>query len=385
MRAEGFEHLGEADGFGHGVAQERGLAGAQGVFQTEFQRINAQFLGQLVQRALGGEGRLGSAEAAVLPGLGAVGVDRLRVRVHGLPVIRPAAGCHRVVGDVLAAGIVAARVGVDAHPDARQPAVRGRADLVADDVGVALGGGIERFGARIDQPHRPAHGLGHQRGGDERPRVLLAAERTARGRHDHAHPVERQRQRVGDVLLLVKRLVVAAGHGEPAFLVVVAQQRLALQRRVLQEGGAVFGFDDGGGIRERGVQVAVLHRKAGQHVVPAAGDVGRAGCERRVGLKDVRQDFVADLDCRQPGLQGCRRLRHHQRNRRAHHAHRRADGAQDRLLLAVVAQAVLARDVVGGEHSHDAWHAASPARCSARSAGRDGAASAARRRATCPA
>ena len=110
--------------------------------------------------------------------------------------------------------------------------------------------------------------------------------------------------------------------------VVVPEQRLALQRRVFQKGGAVFGFDDGGGIRKHGFQITVLHREAGQHVVPAAGDVGRTGCQRFVGLKDVRQDFVADLDRRQPGLQGCRRLRDHQCDRHAHHAHRRADGAQ---------------------------------------------------------
>ena len=70
MRAEGFEHLGEADGFGYGIAQEGGLAGAQGVFQTEFQRINAQFLCQLVQRGLGGEGRLRGANPRYCPAFG---------------------------------------------------------------------------------------------------------------------------------------------------------------------------------------------------------------------------------------------------------------------------------------------------------------------------
>ena len=67
----------------------------------------------------------------------------------------------------------------------------------------------------------------------------------------------------GDVPLLVERLVVAADHGQPAVLIVVAQQRLPLQRGVLEEREAVLGLDDDVRPGERGVQVAVLHLEAG--------------------------------------------------------------------------------------------------------------------------
>ncbi len=236
---------------------------------------------------------------------------------------------------------------------AGQTAIPGGADSVADPIRVAFWRGGERLLPGIDQHDGPAHRVGHQRGGDERPGVLLAAERAADGRDDDPDLLPREGEAGRDVVLLVVRLVHAADDGQPAVLVVVAQQRFALERAVLEEGRAVLCLDHHVRLRESGFQVAVPDLVGGEHVA-AARDMRGLRQQRGFDVEGVRQDFVIDRDCGCRGPGRLRRFCDDEGDRRARHANGGAHRREHRLFLAVVAQAVLAGYVGGGEDGDDA-------------------------------
>jgi len=202
--------------------------------------------------------------------------------------------------------------------------------------------------------------MNRERGRDERPGVLFAAKRAARRRQDHAHLLRGQRQRACDVLLLVVGLVRSTDDRDASCIVQIAEQRLPFERTMFQVGRAIFAHNGDCGIRERRGEVARLDLLGRQHIAPAR-DTRRVRGQRPLDVEGMRQDGIARLDgCRALRCSG-RRFSDYQCDRCAKHTQSRTGRRQQRLVLAVVAQAVLARDVTCGQHRNDAGHAA---RCS---------------------
>ena len=178
MRPERLQHFPEAQRFGHRIAQERRLAVEQPVLHPEFQRMRAELLRQLIQRTLGRKARLSRSEAAVLARLWAVGVDGLSRRRP-----RPASGRGLRLPSPRSSGCT----GLKSHTppvfasirmsNPSQPAVALlRRSWLRTVYGMALRSGEIGFTAGVDQHDGPVGRVRHERGGDERPRVLLAAE-----------------------------------------------------------------------------------------------------------------------------------------------------------------------------------------------------------------
>ena len=250
-------------------------------------------------------------------------------------------------------GVIAAGVGLDPHLDARQPPVLPGADAVAHVVGMPLGRSIERFLPRVDQAHWLAQVIDRQGHRDRGRRVLFASKGAADGRRDEPHLRRLEGQRRGDVSLVPVRLVGRPRDRDPSLLVQVAQHRLALQRAVLQVLGAVAGLEDHVRAGKGALEVPVLDLKARQHVALLVDGIGVVA-EGRLQVKGMRQDLVLDLDGLCAGLGPRCRSGHNQRHRCPHHFDRVPDGRQDRLVLAVAAQAILARDVGRREDPHHA-------------------------------
>ena len=90
-------------------------------------------------------------------------------------------------------------------------------------------------------------------------------------------------------------LVRAADHGQPAVLVVVAKQRLAFERAMLQEGGPVLRFDDQiRPLRRRPPgRRASPHNRSARYHRPAMW--GAPGARHDLDIEGVRQDLVVHL------------------------------------------------------------------------------------------
>ena len=268
-RPQGLEARLEAHAVGEHLAGHGGVARLQRVEDAELQPIEAELLGEFVEQLLLRERALRHAEAAE-------GAGGNEMRVHragdGAIMRHPigAGGVHRhAVGDGRAPGGIGAGVEIGGEIHRRQPPVARRADLGADAGGMALGRRHDRFGARIDHPHRPVQPPGRER--DERldRQIELGAEAAADRGRDDAHLRRRDAENFRDVVAVhIGRL--GAGLDFDAVADAAREARLRLDIGVLDEAGLERALDDDIGGRETRLDVAARDAPAGQNIAGAA-------------------------------------------------------------------------------------------------------------------
>ena len=167
----------------------RELVGLDVVAPPDLGRIDADLRGELVHRALDGEGRLWSTGAAVGVGRRHGGEDR-RAREHvGGHVVDAAVEERAEQRDARRDQLeVGAHVGQEVDPDAEELAVGVGRQLDVLDLAAPVDGALRVLGALLDPSHRPAVLLGQRQheqlvGVDVELRTEPAADR----RRDHPH------------------------------------------------------------------------------------------------------------------------------------------------------------------------------------------------------
>ena len=235
--------------------------GTQGVSLAQGDGVEAQGLGHAVHVRLGREHGLRRAEAPE----GAAG---RRVRHHDPAVdadVVAAVGAGRVEAAARehdrAQRAVGAAVEEDVDLHRGDPAVARDAGAVADERGVALGGGGHVLEAVVDELHRPPRLQRQQRRvpGDDRGVVLLAAEAPARLRLDDAHLLVGKAQQPHQGLVHVVRALERAVDRHPVGGR-DGDDAVRLDVDVLLAAGAVLALDHEVGLGEAAGEVALLDR-----------------------------------------------------------------------------------------------------------------------------
>ena len=244
----------EADAGRHLGARRAEGPVAQQVAPAQLDRVHAQALGQLVHLGLGHERALRSAEAAegaAGHGVGEHGEavdgqvgDLVRARHAQVEVPE-----HLVGRVVVGAGVEVAR-GLRHH----DPTVRRGPPPGVDPAAVALVVADHRLlaaplaadGTALAAVGQPPRREGHD---DLQRHVLPPAERAADGRVDDPHPLGREVEGVGDLLLVLVGPLAGDGHRDPTLVVDPADRGLGLQVGVLLVRQVVRPLDDDVGLR----------------------------------------------------------------------------------------------------------------------------------------
>ena len=243
----------EADAGRHLGARRAEGPVAQQVAPAQLDRVHAQALGQLVHLGLGHERALRCAEAAegaAGHGVGEHGEavdgqvgDLVRARHAQVEVPE-----HLVGRVVVGAGVEVAR-GLRHH----DPTVRRGPPPGVDPAAVALVVADHRLlsaplaadGTALAAVGQPPRREGHD---DLQRHVLPPAERAADGRVDDPHPLGREIEGVGDLLLVLVGPLAGDGHRDPTLVVDPADPGLGLQVGVLLVRQVVRPLDDDVGL-----------------------------------------------------------------------------------------------------------------------------------------
>ncbi len=312
-RRQALGHGAGLDRHGHALAplaqlgeDRRGLPGADVVAAPQFDGVEAEALGHLVEGGLQREGGLGAAVAAVGPADGEVGVHRApgeaqvgRLVVEGQG-LGPGVGEHGEGVGAVGAGVLG---GV--HLDGVEDAVGPGPHLHPDAEGVPGAGRDELLGAGV-LPAGGAAGAHGDQGADVFDQdLLLDPEAAADAGLDHPDAVDGQVQDPGDDAPQVEGDLGAGVQDQAPVVVEVGLADVGLQGGVLGVLGLAGGLHHHGAVGEggRGVAHGDVHRRR-QVVsgVPDALGVGLVVDDRRsrgqggVQGEDRRQDLVVDGD-----------------------------------------------------------------------------------------
>ena len=200
----GFERFAEAERLVEQLAGGEGFAGFENVAVADVVAVDADALGQPIEQAFDGEGRLIGAEAAHRAAGRVVRVDGERFHVDRRHAVRAGAMAAGPLQHFRADRGVRALVADDAGLHGRDAAFGIAADLVLQLDRVPLRMNVEAFEPRERELDRPADEPGHEgRLGLDR-HVLLAAERAAVAHELGLHAVALDAEHGGDLPLVVE-------------------------------------------------------------------------------------------------------------------------------------------------------------------------------------
>ena len=269
--------------------------------------VDAELVREHVDAALDGEARLIGAEPAHGSAGRIVGVDGDAFDVDVGHVVGAGGVAARALDDLAADRGVGTLVADEPHPDCGELAVGVAPDGVGHLDRMALGVQPDRLHPIDRQLHRPAGHRGQKRRLRLDREVLLAAERASAAHQRHRQLVRRQRQRAGDLpMVVVNALALGvdvqllcrctiyvdapAGH---------RQARLRLEEGVLDELRRPGPGDHVRRARQRRVGIAARRLRRRQHVVGVAVlrmQQRRTGGERLRGRGQRLEHLVVDGD-----------------------------------------------------------------------------------------
>ena len=302
LALDGVQALGHAAG-GDDAALRIHLARPGRVAATDLQLVQAQALGQVVHLGLDGERALEVAVAPHGARVGIVGVDDGGVEAHGGDAVESGRRGQHHVGRGRAPGDVGAVVDHHAGVAREESAVPVRGGPQVDHARLAGRARDELLDALEGDLHGPAGPAGQERRDDvDGVEIEPAAEVAAHRRLDHAHPVTRDAQRLGEVALVEERHLRGAPHGQAG----VRTPRSTPGRdghHGAQAGGGdvvepVAPLDHDVGLGEGRLHVAVgkLVLEVDQVAAELVVDQGSARTKRRVRIEDGGQLLVVDPD-----------------------------------------------------------------------------------------
>ena len=261
-----------------------------GILLAQHERVHFQGLGQLVERALNGEGPDRRPGRPIGGNLGPVGAHVVAHDVHVGDVVGRKGATH-----CAANGRAGERAGLQivGGPDGGDPAVLGGADLDRARRAGRGAGGAEHLIARHHHLHRAAGLLGQ----DQRHRLQiddgLAAEAAADLGRDGADVAQLDARQLGRHVAHHEVALAAAPDGDLARLVDTDEAGVGLDVALVHGLGLEAALDDDIGRGKPGVDVTQL-------VLELAGDVGHGG-RTRLGA-DVALVLVQDGRARLHGL-----------------------------------------------------------------------------------
>ncbi len=225
------------------LAGDVAVAFAQHVLEPQLERIDAELVGEQVDRELARPRRLHlpvTAEGAVRR---QVRVDAVGVDPRVLPAVRAGAGEAHLLSDAGAAVGVGAGVGPAPHPTGDEGPVGARAELDSDDGRMA----VQRLPLLVTVEHglhRPPR-LARERGDDRlEPDERLRAERAAHRRADDSHRLLRQVEDARELVAEVERRLRARPDLQPVARP-ARDRRVRLHHRVLRSGDPEGAIDHG--------------------------------------------------------------------------------------------------------------------------------------------
>ena len=270
------------------VARRELFAVGQEVLPPELDRIAAEPVGGRVDQRLERPGELRHAEAAKRAAGGRVRVDGARGELDVRDPVGAGRRVRALLDDARADVGVGADVVVGVALDRHERAVTAEPHAHVD-AGGAAAHGLERFGHRRGQPHRPARGARERRRQRLELRVGLAAEAAAEVRHDDPDPRERHVEHLRQLDAHRVRVLARGPDREPVGLAPHRHRRMRLHRVVLHRREAIRVVEHE--VRRRQRAGAVATRK-----VELVADIGPGlGPERRevgedAGLRLPRMD-----------------------------------------------------------------------------------------------
>ena len=188
--------------------------------------------------------------------------------------------------------------------------------------------------------------------------VLTAAKSAAHRLVNHPHLIQRQVQRMRDLLLVLVRPLAGDVYRHPAGLVDVSQPGLGLQIGVLLIRSVVFSLQHHVGRFPAGRHVAAPHDEMHQLVAGGVGvQLGRVGRQRLFHTVNAGQFFPFDLDQIAGGGRLLFRLGNHQRHLVPFPSHQVApglagSGAAEHRLIGHLQAVFIVRHVAGGKNRH---------------------------------
>ena len=170
--------------------------------------------------------------------------------------------------------------------------------------GMTLGSGRHVFHAVVDNLHRPSRFHGQQRGvaGDHRGIFFFAAKGPARLGLHHANAFRRQAGERYQSFEHVEGALHGTPDGQPSRVAGLCDHSIGFNVQLLLRAGAVFSFDDPGGVRPCLVYLPLFYQEVLEDIIFAPDDQ-IAALAFFNGMERGRR-FIADVHCRYRTRQG---------------------------------------------------------------------------------